>query len=725
MNRVNCADGVNRADRGNRADRADRTARHRRLAAVLLILALAALGAAVPGAVPAAEAQTTGAFSARIGVSALGPALIEPTTKLTVTGRVTNTGTLPLQVPTVRLRLVRTSLGTPVQVANWQDGTDQRTGFVVGPTVNLSPADIAPGITQPFTLTVAGTELGLGGQPFGAYGLTIEVRAQGSFGRQQIALLRTTIQWQPGRKEYAAQQISWLVPISAAPMGPAGANATPEQVAGQLGPQSRLRRLLQAASAPGVAWALDPALLETLQRAATGAGEPAPEPGAPAARPDPAARAAAAAFLADLRAAARDRVVIELPYADPDLAAVTAGLRPDLVQAAQAAGAGILTQVLGVTPVTGVALPAQGWASDATLGVLAAAGARDVVLDERYRPLVDALPYTSDARADLNHGLTGWLADSTLSELAGSAVTPDPLRVQRFLAETASVTSERPGLTRRLLVVAPRGFDPDPAAFRALVDATAGVPWLGVVPVTALDGPPTGNDSGDTAPLQRMAVAAPPGIARAQLAPAHVAAVRRLRTALSALGEVVASPSTVTDGLQRSTLDLLSCSWRGQPRALALARARVGAQVRALSDDVRVLPSSVNFLTSSGRLQITVANGLPVQARGLRLRVTSTNPRLRVREGDVVAPDLAPGTRAQIQVPVQAIASGVVLLQAQLLAPSGRPVGSPVQVQVRVQPTDTWALWVLGAVAALVLVVGLARALRRPRRARVQARRPT
>jgi len=692
-----------------------------------LLLLFSALGGVSPATASALAQTATGEMSARIDLTTIGPTLVDPTSTLTLTGTITNTGTAPLELASARLRLVRASLSTRAQVAAWSDGSDERTGVVVGPTLDVEPRSIPVAASVPFTLVAPAAQLGLAGQPFGAYALAVEVRAQGELGRRQVALTRTTMQWQPGRKEYAAQQIAWLVPITGLPIGPAGANPTSAQVAEQVavavGPGSRLRRVLEAASAPGVAWAVDPNLLQAVQEVAAAPTpdetDPNPTPTGTAG-PGNAARAVAAGFLVDLRAAAAGREVIELPYADPDLSAVTAGGRADLVRAAQAAGAGIIAQVLGITPVTGVGWPADGWASEATLGQLASIGIRDVVLDARSRRLVDPLPYTTDARADLAGAVTGWLADPTLSMLTVGTKSRDVLRVQRLLAETAAATSERPGLARRLLVTAPRDLDPDPAAFGDLVTASASVPWLRVVPVTSLRTPPPGSDSGNTADLPRNATAPPFSVDQAQLSTRHVAAVRRLRGALATLGEVVDPPSSVTDVLQRSSLALLSSSWRGRPDQLAARRATVAKQVAVLTNKVHVLPSSVNFLASSGRLQITVANDLTQAVSGLRVRVTSTNPRLRVRTREVATPALAAKTRTQVQVPVQAIASGAVLLNAQLISASGRPLGSSVPVSVRVQPTDTWALWVLGAVAALVFAVGLVRTLRRPRRAQVK-----
>ena len=50
------------------------------------------------------------------------------------------------------------------------------------------------------------------------------------------------------------------------------------------------------------------------------------------------------------------------------------------------------------------------------------------------------------------------------------------------------------------------------------------------------------------------------------------------------------------------------------------------------------------------------------------------------------------------------------------MGPVGAPVGDPVQVRVRFRPTDSWVLSVGGVVVGLVVLVGLVRAMRRPRR---------
>jgi hypothetical protein len=540
-----------------------------------------------------------------------------------------------------------------------------------------------------------------------------------------------------------------LVPFTGLSNSSEVQDLTPRQVAAAVAPGSRLRHLLDAASAPGVGWAVDPALLRTLRAAAgtpTGGGSAATSPtttapaggstpstppatstgplttttAGPTSGPtttgstdDDAARAEIRAFLADLAAAAHGRTVIELPYGDPDVQAVADAGQPQLLHAADAFGAGTVAEVLGVPAATDVAWPADGWADDRALGALSGDGTAIVVLDARSRPLVDPLGYTPDARTRLPGGLTGWLADPALSKVFSGARAGDVLRRQQLLAQTASLTTERPGLARRVLVTLPRGIDPDPAAFRALLDAVEQAPWLRMVATADLRRPP---ERGDTSSVERRVARLPAALARAQLSVHDVTTAQGLRADLSALGEVLSSPSEVTSTLQGDALRLLSTRWRGHPVALAARRGVVTRHVHELVGALHVLPTRANFLATTASLPFTVANGLGQDVTGLRLKVTAPNPRLQVRQEVSDPIDLAAGTRVRVEVPVRAIAAGRVSLTAQLLTPSGRELGEPVSVQVRTQPPGTWAMWVIGAVAALVLLVGVVRAVRRPRR---------
>ncbi|MGN6301066.1 MAG: DUF6049 family protein [Angustibacter sp.] len=739
----------------------------RGVVAVLTAGLLASLGAAVgllPGLAATARAADSAQPTARISLATVSPDLVTTSSTLRVTGTITNTGDQLLDDVSVRLRPVGGRLGTRADVATWLSGTDPRVGFPISPTADLT-APLGPGASAGFTLEVPAAALGFGSSPFGVYPVAVDARARPDGGaRDQVAFTRTTVQWQPSTKQYAAQQIAWLVPFAGLPAAVPDVRPRPVDVAAAVGPGSRLRHLLDAASAPGVVWAVDPQLLATLQEVATAASgrptgtttsEPSQSPSqspsrsqspsatstaatsppqaatpsgsatsSPGSTPtstsdaDAAARAVVRDYLTAMRAAATGRDVIELPYADTDLQPVSDAGAMQLVEAARAAGAGTITEVLGVTPRTDVAWPADGYASDRLVKDLSPRGISTLVLDARTRPLTEALSYTTDARAELPAGSSAVLFDPALSALVARMRTGDATARSRFLAETAAATTERPGLSRRLLVALPRTVDPQPAAFRDLVTAAASVPWLAPISWGQLVAPL--GTRGDTASLPRRAaspraVRVPTGVTRADVATAI-----GLRGRLSALGEVVDDPVRTTAQLQRTTLTLLSSVWRGHRPTLARRQSLEAAAVDALVRQLRVLPTTITFLRSSGELQLTVSNDLTQAVHGVRLRVVAPSPRLVVSREVSDPLDLPPGSRASVRVPVRALASGQVDLQAQLVSPSGSPIGETEHVKVRVRPTDSWVLTVGGAVAGLVVVIGLVRALRRPRR-RVEA----
>jgi hypothetical protein len=676
----------------------------------------------------------------RVTVTDIAPLVVITDSQVQVTGVITNTSTEAIGAVSVRLQLLFERLGARPDVDGWLDGTDQRAASPLA-VQDVLGTSLQPGASLPFTLRLNGSELGLRYSEFGVYGIAVEARGAGpAGGRESVGLTRSVLEWQPTTKEYEAQQIAWLVPLTASAQlvqAASGRDAAgrpdPVAVAALVGPGTRMRRLLDAAGAPGVTWAVDPALLTLLDEAAstTGAGaEPAPTtpssssttaPGGSAttsggtAAADLAARRAAARTviarcLADLRTAATGRQVIELPYGDPDLVPLHSAGADGLLADSVAAGAGTIADLLGVQPVLGVAVPPDGWADDATLTGLAARGVRTLVTSDVTRPLATALTYTPDARTTrLPSGLVGLVSDSQLDRLA---MAPTPGNRRRLLAETAAATSERPGLARRLLVALPRDANPDPRAFRALVSATTRVPWLGTVPVSALLSP---AGRGDTSQLVRRAV--PPTPAAQGIRVADVRTAQQLRRTLSAVGEMVADPGALTGTGQREGLLLLSAAWRGHRSALAAVQQRQRVAVDAVSGRVRVLPATITFLRSDGQLRLTVANDLGTTVTGLRLKVTSSSPRLAVRQATSAPLDLDTGTLARVEVPVLALASGVVELRAQLVSPSGLPVGQEQDVRVRVRPSDGNLLTVIGGLVALVLVVGLVRAaVRRPRR---------
>jgi hypothetical protein len=689
--------------------------------------------------------------AARLTLTSVLPDLLLVGSTLRVTGQIRNDGPTSLPDVEIRLRAVGPRLGTRGEVGRWLDGEDLREGVPVGSGSRL-PDAVPPGGRAPFTLQVPARALGLPGPEFGVFPIAVEALAKDETGaRERVALLRTSVQAQPRTKAYTEQRVTWVVPLTGLPGTAIPAGSTPEQVvakvAHEVGPGSRLSRSLDGALAPGVVWAVDPQLIVTLQEAARedpvppGSSRPSPaapagsassgatsagtdqstgaEPGAvtasPGNSPTPTQRSAdrvvIADFLAQLRAEARKHEVIALPYADPDLQVLSENRAIGLATAGRAAGEGVVEGALGVSATTDIAWPATGQADDPAVRDLADQGYRAVLLDGRTRPLVEALNYTPDARTTtLPGGVVGLLGDPELSAVTASLRVSDVAARSRLMAETAAMTTERPGLSRRLVVVVPRSLVLDGAAFRSAVAGSAETPWLRPVPLADVVEPIGG--SGDAAELSRQTL---PMAASNGVRTDDVRWVIDRRRRLSAFGEIVEQPVEATARLQRDTLEIVSSGWQGNRPDLKAQQRTQDRAVRSVVEQVGVLPTTITFLRNSGELQLTVSNGLDQRVDGVRLKVWSTDARLVVGETLSQRLTLEPGTRATVRVPVTALASGQVRLQAQLLAPSGGPVGRPEQVRVRVRPTDSWVITAGGVLAGLVLVVGLVRAVRRPR----------
>ncbi|MGL5857257.1 MAG: DUF6049 family protein [Angustibacter sp.] len=725
---------------------------------VLLVLLLA-FGSGI-GAV-ATAGPAVALPSVQVTVTSVAPDLVVAGSTVRVRGTIANTGTTTLTEIEVQLRTSVVRLGTRAEVASWWDGQSQRIVVPAGQAQELDGA-LPVGQRASFAVDVPAATMGLPAAEFGAYPIAVGVTAtdQQSGLRGELALARASVQSQPAQKRYEAQRISWVVPFVGLPETTVEPAATPAQSADKManlvGPNSRLSRLLDAASTPGVVWAVDPQLLLALRRVAgddvtngDNPGTPSTGPGAPgsdssgptqtrSARgpssvsatevstgslPAPSSsttppqqatdRLVVQDFLRRLRDEAPRHEVVALPYADPDLQALTGSRGRTLLAETRTTGAEVVEAELGLVPWTDLAWPADGSATDRLLRTLSNVGFRSVLLNADTRPLEQILDYTPDARTTtVPGGLVGAVADPGLSTLASAVSQDDASARTRLLAETAAIATERPGLPRRHVVALPRTADPDPTSFRSMVAGSEDRPWiqptrLGSVLNTVIP-------RADASDLTRRAAQSSwlTGVRTPD-----VTFVQELRDQVSGLDEVVANTGALTAEPLRDTLELLSAQWRSRLPALTAAQRRQRDRVRQLTGEVAVLPATLTFLRNSGDVRVTVSNDLDQAITGARLEVTASNPRLVVqRRVSEPLGTVEPGTRVGVEVPVVARAGGDVVLRAQLIAPSGRPVGQAQDIPVRVQPTDEWLLAVGGGLAGLVLVIGVVRSVRRPRR---------
>ena len=161
-----------------------------------------------------------------------------------------------------------------------------------------------------------------------------------------------------------------------------------------------------------------------------------------------------------------------------------------------------------------------------------------------------------------------------------------------------------------------------------------------------------------------------------------------------------------------------SASWRGQRRASLAYLAPQQASLDArLLDQVRISSSrKVSTVAQQGvEFPITIRNDLAPQGNGgtgdpaairVHLAFESDNTRRLVIAPITAATvgDLAPDQGFTGNAKVTARANGTVPVVAQLYTESGRKVGRPVPIEVRVTQNGTTG-WAIAVVAGVVLVV--------------------
>lgn len=705
--------------------------RTRRRTLVAVLVALTALLLPVSTAV----ADPTFAASAAPGdvsvdLVAIGPDVLAPGGTLAVTVVVRNEGTEPLVAPLVRLKLAPRLLGSRAAVADWAtaDGDDFSGSLVA--EVPL-PGGIGPGAHVTVPLTVPADDLPLPGAAsgWGPRGIAVAVLDSDFV---QVALTRTHVVWFPGRSFDEPVRTSVLVPLTGGAPDVSTGLVPAEDLEELTADGGRLTAVLTAASAPGVTWAIDPALLASAAAAEPAAtdpvGTPIPDPASaptdqptdqPAGQPEP----GPAAWLERLRTAATDREVVALPYADPDVTALAHAGQGQLHGLAEELGRDAVQELLGESARTDVAWPASGTVDPETRQVLSGDGRSAVVLSQGAQPLAEALDFTPTARSSLTAGgeaVAGLLVDTVLSTTLaeagqgfGGARTPqstadDLLAVQRLLAETAAITMERPSVERHVLVTAPREWDPGAQTGARALAALTAVPWVQSAELGALVDAPVPD-------VERDALTFGPSDAAGELPADGLRTVGAALESTRQMAAVLTQPEDVLATAERSAVAATSVAWR---RDLAGWAAQVQAfadAADALVGGVEVVQGSdINVLSARADLPLTVVNSLEQDVQ-VEVELNPSSARLVAEEAVPVT--ITADSQERVSVPVRAIASGDTEVAVQLRTPDGEDLGEPVLITVRVRADwENRGTLGLAMVAALVLVVGLVRTIRRGRR---------
>ncbi|HYZ08137.1 MAG TPA: glycoprotein, partial [Pseudonocardiaceae bacterium] len=411
-------------------------------AAVLLTVAMLSWSAVLSWSTalmqPAAAQQDRSL--ARLELEMLAPRVVTSTgpSVLTVTGEVVNTGDRTLSELAVRVQrdealaddaAARAALAAvphaPFVTAFTRLGTDleagQRTPFRIEVPLGTGPDLQALQITQP-----------------GVYPLLVNLNGTPDFGgpaRLAAVPLLLPVLGLPGERSGGPVVVPPVPPPVPVPLTavwplvsePARALSGPgeplllvsptagtDPLAEQLAPGGRLDGLLGALEeavppgsplAGGLCVAVDPALLETVRGMAAGY-----RVADPTGVVDGTGATVGGRWLERLRAAVAGRCVLPMPYGDPDVVALSRAGITDLEALATTTGASLVSDLLGVQPLTGTAWPADGVLDERTVTDLTALDVRAVLLEPRGL----AQPALGTDTVALAGGPRGLLADPLL-----------------------------------------------------------------------------------------------------------------------------------------------------------------------------------------------------------------------------------------------------------------------------------------------------------------------
>ncbi|MCU1690918.1 MAG: hypothetical protein JWM64_9, partial [Frankiales bacterium] len=501
--------------------RADRAA----TAVLLGVLALAplglttlTLGGLAPTAASAQGPSPTGPepeAPVDVLVTSLSPKAPVAGRRLEVSGVLTNEGREPVERLRVALRIGDKLITRGELAVADEEGEPTRR---VSGTVVEDPAPLPPGATRRFTVSTPVDALGLGGD--GAYPLEVEVRGllPGGSASDQVGLADTFLPWFQ-RPPTGTTRLAFVLPLTSPPVQAprrteAGSVLLDDALAGSLGEDGTLSDALKAARgaqatpacdrpatgdpAPAscraepvpVTYGLDGDLLETVQGMADGyrvrLSESRLGPGT--------GSAAARDWLGRLRQGVAEGSALALPYADPDVVALTdpdSGVPSDVASGVQL-GRTAVQERIGATPLEGVTLAPGGPLTVDALQAYAGSRTRTLLVGEDVLPpRPDSQTSTSVARDTLPTAtgpLTALVADDGLSRLLAPETTGPTwqgarLAEQRWLVESAMISAEDPFATKTLLVVPPRGADLVPAVVAQSVQDAGRLPWLCGVPL--------------------------------------------------------------------------------------------------------------------------------------------------------------------------------------------------------------------------------------------------
>lgn len=624
---------------------------------------------------------------------------------------VTNTGTAASDELTVALRVDGATAVSSNALAAWfaDDSAELPSGFTTVASETLSP--LAPGSSAVLDLAVDGERQGLSGA-FGARAALVTAHEPDG---ASAAADRTALVWVPLDVDVPAVDTTFVAALSTP--GNRSALLSADDVAALTSEAGSLTRTLDAVAGRPVVVGIDPRVIASIRAL----GETAPE--------------GAVAFLDRLERVPNETFM--LPWADADPVATLAAAGVPLPSPEGAGSAVTVDEASEETPAS--ATPTPDADGDEQTDEAAEAAASAALLAELSSwPVtltgwawLTADGFDSDALAALNDDGTSTaivpmsvLEDGPIMRSEGTAL----LGADEALADAAQRASladsqqvHDSALTRLGALLAASATGDSPFALVALsreelastdrlvstIAQTVMLPWAdSALASSALANPGTSG-----------------AVTANSLSDARAAAVSDALAAERADRRFadIAEPSwSITDERRLELLAALSLGW-GAQSAAALERYVVDSAV--LRSSVQVVESSaILLLADRTSLPITVQNDLDVPVR-VYVHVDPDTGRLRVLDSDVETL-VEPQSQTRAVVPVESITNGDVRITVSVRDADGREIGTPRRVELTLQAGwETLGVLIVGGATLLLLVVGIARDLRKRERRRQAERR--
>jgi Family of unknown function (DUF6049) len=679
----------------------------------------------------AATVQAQSGRGLRVTIGSVSPDIGRPGKAVTVTGRVANGTHATARGLTAVLRSSGGGLQYRGQLDNYADGDYSGDQPVSAP---VSLPDLAPGRSASFRLSFLPGNAGI--QQFGVYPLAAQVdQANGS-----AATARTFLPFWPGSQPSLRKlKVAWIWPLIDQPrQGACPAllgNSLESSLDGASG--GRLGGLLEAGRSAGrdarITWAVDPALLTDVD-AMTSPYHVLDGPRCRDLRDEPASTAARkwlASLSATLSKGQGDQPVFTTPYADVDIAALThsAGFDTDLASAftmGRATATTVLGQKLEVAgggTLDGTAWPAGGLADSSVLDNLAVNRVQTAVLDSNEMPPLNPVDYTPDAVTRVPTGVGSdvrvLLSDDALTKAlggSGAAAGSTPAQTEQwFLAETAMIAAEAPGLSRSVVVAPPQRWSPSGALAAGLLSDTASAPWLQPTYLDKLTA---------AAPASVTRTSLPPSqVSPAELSRGYLAGIKPIDASIQRFNSLLSRPDTLQGAVARAE----SSAWRGNGQAAGQdLTGQVGRYVADQENKIHIISSrGVTLSGARGNVPVSITNQLP---RGytatVRLKAaaaaTPTVPaarRLTIGHNGgayVQTVTIRPGESTTIRLPVHAYSPGLTQVDLWLLTPNGTPLSAqPTVLKVQSAHLGLAAEVITGAAVGVLVITTIIRVIRR------------